>query len=88
MTAHKKERPSAELETLNARLQSIDKKLTLQLSVKRNILMSMLNGAGYAIGASIIARIIITILTWTIQSVHDVPILNKIMLPQNATQSR
>lgn len=86
---HKKEHThTPNLHTLNIQLIALNKKIEQQLSFKRSIMMSVLNGAGYALGATIVAGIIITILTWTIQSVQDVPILNKIMLSQTTTQSR
>lgn len=61
-------------------LEQVNQKLEKLVSFKRNLFMSIINGAGYAIGASIVAAMIITVLTWTVKSIQDVPVLNKIKL--------
>lgn len=68
-------------------LGQLDTKLQKQLSFKRNFLLSVVSGVGYAIGATIIAGIVIAILSWSISSIQDVPILNKIFTASDIQQT-
>ncbi len=72
-----------QLATLTQHLNQIDGKLKKQLSFKRSLLMSILNGVGYAIGAGMVAALLIAILNWTISSISDLSILSKIILTQD-----
>lgn len=69
-----------EMKNLAHRIHELDKKIEKQNSFKWNVLMSMVKGAGTAIGATIVAALLIAILNWTIQSANDVPILKNIFL--------
>jgi hypothetical protein len=68
-------------------LEQLNSNLHKQLSFKRSFLQAMLNGVGTAIGATIIAGIVIAILSATINSIHDVPVLNKIIESTGLEQS-
>jgi len=72
-----------QFDILSQQLDAVNAHLKKQLSFKRSLLMSIVSGAGYAIGAGIVAAMIIAILTWTIKSISDVPLLNKIIVTQN-----
>ena len=67
-----------ELKQLSQRIHELDKKIEKQISFKCNILLSIAKGAGYAVGATIIAALLISFFNWTIQSTGDVPILKQI----------
>jgi hypothetical protein len=43
------------------------------------VLLSIGKGAGYAIGATIVAALLISFLNWTIQSTGDVPVLQQLL---------
>lgn len=60
-------------------LRILNNNLRKQLSFKRNFLMSMLNGVGYAIGATLIAGVVIAILSASIRSIQDVPVLKNLL---------
>lgn len=65
-------------EELTVQLKKLNVKLAKQLSFKHELLISIVRGIGYAIGAGIIAGLIIAILSWTVNSIQDVPVLNDI----------
>ena len=62
----------------NQQLAKLNEKLAKQLSFKRNFLLSIVSGVGYAIGAGLIAAVVIGILSRTIHSIQDVPVLDKL----------
>lgn len=61
------------------RLEKIDKQLEKQNSFPQNFFRGIVTGIGTAIGVTIIGGIVISVLNVFITSVHDIPILNKIM---------
>ncbi len=65
-----------ELQQLSQRIHELDKKIEKQISFKWNVVISIGKGAGYAVGASIIAALLITFLNWTIRSAADIPVLD------------
>ena len=64
---------------LTAQLQKTNVYLQKQITFKRNFLLSVVSGIGYALGASILAGILIAVLSATVNSISDVPILNKLI---------
>lgn len=72
------------------RLRALNSNIKKQISFKRNFFLSIVSGIGYTIGATIVAGIVIAILSWTINSIEDVPVLNKLIdstkLQQNFQQ--
>lgn len=72
---------------LDTQLTKLNHNLSKQLSFKRNLLMSIVSGVGYALGASLIAGLVIAILSWSIDSIQDVPVLNKIFSSQELQQT-
>jgi hypothetical protein len=68
-----------ELKNLSHRIHELDKKIQKQISFKWNVLLSIGKGAGYAIGATIVAALLISFLNWTIQSTGDVPVLQQLL---------
>lgn len=64
---------------LQENIANLNKKYKREHSFKFNFVMSIVRGVGTAIGATIIAGILIAILSKTIDSVNDVPILNKLV---------
>jgi hypothetical protein len=68
-----------ELKNLSHRIVELDKKIEKQISFKWNVLLSIGKGAGYAIGATIVAALLISFLNWTIQSTGDVPVLQQLL---------
>lgn len=75
------------LETISNHLAKLDTSIQKKLSFKRNFLLSIVKGVGYAIGATLIAGIVIAILSWSISSIQDVPILNKILTASDIEQT-
>lgn len=66
-------------EELNKNLEELNKRIEKQNSLKFIILRGIVYGVSTVIGASIVAGIVISILSATIDSVEEVPILNTIV---------
>jgi hypothetical protein len=80
MVQIKKERElEAEIKNLSYRILELDKKIEKQISFKWNILLSIAKGAGYAVGATIIAALLVGILNWTVRSTSDIPMFKNIL---------
>ncbi len=79
--------PSDSRRELDIQLERIEQQLTKQLSFKHNFLISIVRGVGYALGATIIAGLLLTMLSWSIDSIQDVPLFNKILLDPQLTSS-
>ncbi len=80
MVQIKKERElEAEIKNLSHRILELDKKIEKQISFKWNILLSIAKGAGYAVGATLFAALLISVLNWAIQSAVDIPILKQLL---------
>lgn len=75
----KEQKLEEEIKTLSHRIFELDKKIERGISFKWNVLLSIAKGAGYAIGATIVAALLISFLNWTIQSTGDVPILQQLL---------
>lgn len=77
-----------DLKRVSEQLEAIDLKLEKQLSFRRNVLLSVVRGVGYAIGASLVAGAIIGILTATIHSITNLPFFGELATDRVAEQSR
>lgn len=66
-------------EKLLDRLEQIDSQLKKQNSFLQTFYRAVIAGIGTAIGVTIIGGIVISILNTVITSVHDIPIINKIV---------
>jgi hypothetical protein len=74
-----KNKKNQETEKLNKNIKDLTAKIERSNSFWFVLLRGLAMGAGTAIGASIIAALLIGILSKTIKTVGDVPILNKII---------
>ncbi len=64
---------------LEQQVTKLNANIEKQLSFRHNFINAIVYGVGYAMGASIVAGIIIALLTWTINSVHDIPVIGKLV---------
>lgn len=67
------------MEDLQKELQELTIALQKLNSFWRSMLKAFLNGIAGAIGATIVAGVIIAILSQTVQTVNDLPIIGKII---------
>lgn len=59
------------IEKLNANIEK-------QISFKRNFLLSLVKGVGYAIGAAVVAGVLIAVLNLFIHGIQDIPVIGKV----------
>ncbi|MBU0975193.1 MAG: DUF5665 domain-containing protein [Patescibacteria group bacterium] len=67
------------LDHINKNLRKLQKSMYKSNSLKWNFFKGLVSGVGYTIGATIIFGILLAILSKTINTVDDVPVLNKII---------
>ncbi len=60
-------------------LESLNEELEKSNSVLHNLGLSIVKGVGTLIGATIVATLLLGILSQIIQSANDIPILNKVI---------
>ena len=68
-----------ENEVLIAQIEQLTKEIKTSNSARRMLYMSVIWGVGTAIGATVVAGIVILILSRVITTIEDVPILNNII---------
>ncbi|MDD3647510.1 MAG: DUF5665 domain-containing protein [Candidatus Dojkabacteria bacterium] len=68
-----------DVKKLNKNMKKLEETIDRSVSLKWNLLKGIVNGVGYAIGATIIFGILIAILSKTINTVEDIPVLNTIL---------
>jgi len=71
---------------LNQEIKTLTKEIKLLNSFPRRLALGVVTGVGTAIGATIVASVVIAILAQAIQSINDVPILNKLIQSQEIQQ--
>jgi hypothetical protein len=67
------------LEMLNKNMEVLNKSISRSNSFGRNILLSLLKGVGTALGAGIVAAVVIAILARSIKTLADVPIIGSLV---------
>lgn len=72
---------SKEVNQLNENLTKLNKNLDRQNSLIRNFIISIFRGVGYFIGVTIVASIIVFILSQTIKSIVDISLLEDVVGP-------
>ena len=63
----------------NELLQDIDEKLYKLTSIRWNIGMSLLRGVATAIGATVVAAIVLAWLNWFLETANEVPVLDTLI---------
>lgn len=63
----------------NDSISLLNKNIEKSISFRRNFFLSIVKGVGSFLGATIVAGILLGILSTVIDSVDDVPVLNKIV---------
>ncbi len=76
MADKKSEKQEQELVQL---LEKLNSNLQKEVSPVRRFIMAVIQGVGTIIGATIVAGIVLGVLSETVDSVDDIPILNKIL---------
>ena len=67
-------------DALKSELEKLTKELKLQNSAKRRFFLGIVSGVGSALGATIVASLVIILLSQVIKTVDDLPILNSFMM--------
>jgi hypothetical protein len=76
---NKKIYSASDIEKLKEVLEELDKSYKKNSSLKHKFVVGIITGMGTAIGATIIAGIAIGILTTTIDTIEDIPIIQDIL---------
>lgn len=72
---------NAQLQSLNQNIDELNSYLSKQTSVKWRFMMGLVTGVSTAIGATIIAGLIIFMVTRFVESIYELPIIGE-QLPQ------
>ncbi|PIR58892.1 MAG: hypothetical protein COU69_03135 [Candidatus Pacebacteria bacterium CG10_big_fil_rev_8_21_14_0_10_56_10] len=67
---------------LNRQLVKLDRRLRRRVSVRFNLAMAVAQGAAAAIGATIVAGILVAWLARSVRTIEDVPVLNLLITPE------
>ncbi len=60
-------------------LQNISNRLGKLTSIRWNFMMSLLQGVATALGATVVAAVVLTLLGWFLERANEVPILDTVI---------
>lgn len=76
-----------ELKELNAHLKKIAAISGRNVSLTYSLMLSIVRGAGYVIGATLVAGIMVTMIVQAIKTANNIPVIGPLLLQNEALQN-